>query len=137
MIDLLVRVGEVAFALTMIFGLVGMASRFKPVRWLWHQLVLDPISEHRRKEIAEVVAPIVTTALTPVLEEIRQINEAVNNTGPDEPKIKDRVKRVEATLLAQDRVLRAQDGVLAQLRYGQQAAAWDRGLAEDGTEEMQ
>ena len=128
MIDLLVRVGEVAFALTMIFGLVGMASRFKPVRWLWHQLVLDPISEHRRKEIAEVVAPIVTTALTPVLEEIRQINDAVNNSKPGTPKIKDRVENIEAKLEAQDEVLSAQDEVLAQLRVGQHAAAWDRGV---------
>lgn len=56
--QLLTDIASVCGALLAIGAVVAAASRLRPVRWLWRNLVADPVGEWFDHRVAEAVAPI-------------------------------------------------------------------------------
>lgn len=85
--DLLV-LAKVIGALTVIGGAVVAVSRFRPVRWIWRQIVSDPIGQFFRDQVHEATNEQFTRAAAALeahtayehhsTEELRRTVEATN-----------------------------------------------------------
>lgn len=55
---LLVDIGTVAGILLAIGGVIGLLSKARPVRWLWRQLLGDPVTRWAGRVVDDRVAPV-------------------------------------------------------------------------------
>lgn len=96
MTEFLVGTAEVLGALAVIVGAVTGLSRLRAARWLWRQLVAKPGSRWFRREVTEVVEPIVEAKLEPIRREL----EANGGTSLKDVAVdtRERVNHIEARL---------------------------------------
>jgi hypothetical protein len=51
--------GVVAGTITVLITFLGLLSRLRPARWLWHQLISEPLGAWLRHQITAVAAPLI------------------------------------------------------------------------------
>jgi hypothetical protein len=89
MADLLRDSGTVAAAIVAILGAIALISKLPPIRWVWRNLVSDPLSEWFRAAVRDEVA-----------EATADIRAQLHPNGGSS--LKDQVSRIEARLTTEE-----------------------------------
>lgn len=89
---IVVDAGVAAGAIVAVLGLMAALTRLRPVRWIWRQLVADPVAEWFRREVGEEIE----ASLGPVRAELQAnggstVKDKVDALAADVASIKEQV----------------------------------------------